>query len=176
MKQHSTTHLYFEWLCRKVCKTTTKINRYSQLLETLHSIEFIYYIPMDANRLRDGEDLRYRFARRFGVEPTFLSDSCSVLEMLVALAIRCEEQIMDDPEKGNRTSIWFWEMIENLGLHHMTNDNYNEQVVRDVIDCLLERRYDPDGTGGLFTINNCRYDLRKVEIWYQMCWYLNYIL
>ena len=41
---------------------------------------------------------------------------CSVLEMMIALSMRCEEQIMDDPDIGNRTGQWFWDMIDNLGL------------------------------------------------------------
>lgn len=41
---------------------------------------------------------------------------CSVLEMIIALAIRLEEHIMDDPDIGNRTGQWFWDMIVSLGL------------------------------------------------------------
>lgn len=38
------------------------------------------------------------------------------LEMIIALAIRLEEHIMDDPDIGNRTGQWFWDMIVSLGL------------------------------------------------------------
>ena len=37
--------------------------------------------------------------------------TCSVLEMMIALAIRCEEHIMDDPDVGNRTGQWFWKDV-----------------------------------------------------------------
>lgn len=178
MKLEATKNEYFEWICKQVCKTRKKIDKYSNLLSTMHEIEFVYSIPMDVNRFEDGEALRYRFARErnYNNVPACLNEPCSVLEMMVALSIRCEEQIMDDPDKGNRTSIWFWDMIDNLGLSYMTNDKYDKRTAYNIFECLLERKYEPDGTGGLFTINNCKYDLRKVEIWYQMCWHLNDIL
>ena len=93
--------------------------------------------------------------------------------MIIALAIRCEECIMDDPKYGNRTGQWFWGMISNLGLGGMTDYNYKEIVVDRKIDIFLDRKYDPDGRGGLFTIRNCEFDLRDVEIWRQLCYYLD---
>jgi hypothetical protein len=92
--------------------------------------------------------------------------------MLIALANRCEEHIMDDPDIGNRTGEWFWNMIENLDLISMTDIRFDRLHVEDVMRRFLNRQYDPDGRGGLFTIDNCRHDLRNVESWYQMCWHL----
>lgn len=101
--------------------------------------------------------------------------TCSVLEMMVALAIRCEESIMDDPNMGDRTGQWFWGMVVNLGLGSMTDAFYDEQVVDDILARFLNRKYEPDGKGGLFTVRHCEQDLRKVEIWHQLCWYLDSI-
>jgi hypothetical protein len=92
--------------------------------------------------------------------------------MMIALAIRCEES-MDNPAKGDRTSQWFWAMITNLGLGSMSDGNFNEHMVNDIITCLLDREYEPDGRGGLFTIRDCEKDLRDVEIFHQLCWYIN---
>ena len=77
-------------------------------------------IPMDGNRAEDGIDLRYRFGHEQhysdAMVASFLDDRpCSVLEMMIALSIRCEEHIMDDPDVGNRTGQWFWSMIASLG-------------------------------------------------------------
>ena len=66
-------------------------------------------------------------------------------------------------------------MIVNLGLGSMTDNRYEAYVVDDILDRFLDREYEPDGKGGLFTIRGCKHDLRKVEIWYQTCWYLNTI-
>ena len=107
----------------------------------------------------------------------YLDDSpCSVLEMMTALAVRCEEHIMTDPDVGNRTGQWFWQMITNLGLGDMTDSKFDRKYVDLVIQRFLDRTYEPDGKGGLFTIEHCPYDLRTVEIWYQLCWYLDKLI
>lgn len=172
---------YFEWMCELVRDTRyTRRLSYKKLLKYLHDRDFEFIIEMDSNRAEDGTDLRYRFAydyKRSGPSTIgYLDDGpCSVLEMMVALAIRCEEHIMDDPEMGNRTGHWFWIMIENLGLRSMSDNNFDERYVEKVIDRFLNREYNENGEGGLFTVRNCGLDLRTVEIWYQMCWYLDEI-
>ena len=167
---------YFEWMCGLICGNRyAEAVSYRKLLAYLHSIEFTYSIPRDKNRAEDGLDLRYRFTYETNIKHAedYIHGPCSVLEMMVALAIRCEENIMDDPSYGNRTGQWFWGMIVNLGLGFMTDSRFDEQFVDDVIFRFLNREYEPDGKGGLFTVRNCKYDLRTVEIWYQMCWYLD---
>ena len=96
--------------------------------------------------------------------------------MMTALAVRCEEHIMTDPDVGNRTGQWFWQMITNLGLVDMTDSKFDRKYVDLVIQRFLDRTYEPDGKGGLFTIEHCPYDLRTVEIWYQLCWYLDKLI
>ena len=103
-------------------------------------------------------------------------EPCSVLEMMVALAIRCEESIMDNPVYGDRTGQWFWNMIVSLGLGSMTDEMYDRDYVDNIVDRFLDRDYSPDGRGGLFTIRNCEYDLRDVEITHQLYWYLDTIM
>lgn len=39
----------------------------------------------------------------------------------------------------------------------------------------MEREYERNGEGGLFTVNNGR-DMRTTEIWYQMNYYLSEII
>ena len=82
---------------------------------------------------------------------------------------------MGDPEIGDRTGKWFWNMITNLGLSSMDDEKFNKSCARDIITRFLNRQYESDGQGGLFTIKNCPYDLKKIEIWYQACWYLDSI-
>lgn len=178
MKREEVINAYFEWLFDLVCK-----NRYSnqisyrKLLMQLHDTEFTYQIPKDENRAEDGINLRYRFALDHGFSDlsNYLVGPCSVLEMLIALSIRCEESIMDNPNIGNRTGQWFWGMIVNLGLGSMIDNNFDKVFVEKVVGRFLDRQYGPDGDGGLFTIRNCNVDLRGVEIWYQLCWYLDTI-
>ena len=67
-------------------------------------------------------------------------------------------------------------MINNLGLEPMYERHYNAGYVKNIIARFLNRDYFPNGLGGLFYIPGIKEDLRQVEIWYQMCWYQNYIL
>lgn len=175
---------YFEWLYNYVCDGKfSKHNSFRKLLMKLHSVEFTYIIPRDSNRADDGINMRYRFIISHGYEyediyediMDALDGPCSVLEMIIALAIRCEETIMDDPNVGDRTGQWFWGMITNLGLGSMTDERFDRDYVERVIDIFLNREYEPDGKGGLFTIRHFDQDLRDAEIWHQLCWYLDSI-
>lgn len=167
---------YFEWMYDLVCNGRyEKENSYRKLLEHLHEIEFTYIIPKDENRATDGENLRYRFAYFYdypAAVETMLSGPSSVLEMMIALAIRCED-IMDDPSVGDRTGQWFWKMITNLGLGGMYDSRYDRKEVNNIIEIFLNREYESDGSGGLFRIKNCKHDLRKFEIWICALWYLD---
>ena len=99
---------YFEWLVSIIAQNRYDNDiSYNKLLSYLHSIEFTYSIPRDSNREADGEELRYRFSKinaKHRDATLYLDGPCSVLEMIVALAIRCEESIMDDTRYGDRTS------------------------------------------------------------------------
>lgn len=165
---------YFEWMFNLVCgKRFSEYTSFRKLLMHLHNTEFIFTVKKDSNRAKDGADLRYRFALISGYDDSYLDGPCSVLEMMIALSIRCEESIMDDPNIGDRTGQWFWDMITNLGLGGMYDDRYNKQFVEGVLTRFMNRRYEPNGRGGLFTVGNTDEDLRKIEIWVQMCWYLD---
>lgn len=173
---------YFEWIFDLVCRDRyARDISYKKLLKRLHDIEFTFSISKDRNRAEDGIDLRKRFASlpRYNEHYESVLDDlygpCSVLEMMVALAIRCEENIMDDPRVGDRTKQWFWGMVNNLGLGSMNDDRFDDDYVDDVIAKFLNRDYEPDGEGGLFRVKRCEVDLRTVEIWYQLCWYLDTI-
>lgn len=170
---------YFEWLYNYVCIGRAHANvSYKRLFNLLHNINFKYLIKNDVNRAVDGIDLRYRFSLDVNDENVmkYLKGyPCSVLEMIIGLAIRCEETIMEDPRYGDRTKQWFWSMLSNLGLSYMTDDMFDEEYAIRRINIFLNREYDSDGKGGLFYIRNANDDLRNVEIWTQLCWYLNNI-
>lgn len=169
---------YFDWMINLVnANRGPKEISYIKLLEYLHNTEFTYLILRDRNRAEDGVDLRYRFGliRKHPEYPEYLSGPSSVLEMMIALAIRCEECIMDDPAYGNRTSQWFWGMIVSLGLGGMTDAIFDRDYVEECLTRFLNREYERNGKGGLFTVKGTRRDMRKMEIWYQLNAYLNSI-
>lgn len=167
---------YFEWLYNLVCENRcSEASSFRKLLMYLHGVEFIFSIPMDENRAINGVELRWRYICEQGYPRDILDDldgPCSVLEMMIALCFKCED-FMDDPDIGDRFTQWFWHMIVSLGLGPMDDRSFNKNKVGAIIDRFLSRNYEPDGRGGLFTIRNCDSDLRQVEIWRQMCWYLD---
>lgn len=170
---------YYEYLCSLIDEPLYfDLEDYSKLLSHLYEEEFIWEMHSDGNRASDGEELRYKFGRRKGwhaSEVNYHIDTrpCSILEMMVGLADRCETQIMADPMYGNRTAMWFRVMLENLGLFNMTDSNYDVEYVYERLSIFLNREYDSNGRGGLFTVENPRADMRMVDIWYQMNWYLS---
>lgn len=180
MTRRELNNEYFAWMCQLVCTTGySKHSPHRLLLRRLHEWDFTYTHPMDGNRAEDGVNLRYRFGYENSYDNAMIAayldnSDCSVLEMMVALAIKCEE-IMKDSEIGDRTGYWFWKMIESLDLGDMDDLRYDECYTDYVIERLLDREYGRDGKGGLFTIKNCDRDLRSVEIWYQALWYLQKI-
>lgn len=180
MNNNEINNEYFEWMFKIVCdKRFSDHISYRKLLMQLHNTKFIPHLRGDRDRANDGISLRRRFSVDSGYEANYLAsyldDPCSILEMILALAIRCEETIMDNPAKGDRTGQWFWGMIISLGLGSMTDMNYDKKYVHGVLQTFLNGGYEPNGKGGLFTIRNCKYDLRDIEIWKQLCWYLDSI-
>lgn len=155
---------YFEWLL-SVIDSGNRVKQYLGMLDILFNTEFYWVIDFDYNRACDGLDLRDGYIPRD-------ESPCSVLEMMVALAIRMEGILMEEGTSDN-TSEWFWIMVDNLGLLNQTNEKLDAHEVDLKVHNFLERDYQYDGTGGLFRLCNPPDDLRTVEIWIQMNWFIN---
>lgn len=167
---------YFEWLL-----SYAKCYRHRELLLLLFQVDFTYTVPMDGNRFEDGINLRYRFADEKGYKYKYISPMiddvpCSMLEMMVALALRIEEHITGDPDVGDRTSRWFKDMLKNCGLYDMTDERFSRRSAIGIVNNVLNRNYERNGDGGLFCLRRTRTDLRNVEIWYQAMWYIDEVL
>lgn len=177
MSQREIENRYFEWMYNLVCEGRfAETESYRKLLSYLHDVTFVYYLARDGDRASDGVDLRYRFAyynRDIMDAERYLKGPCSVLEMLIALAIKCEEQIMVNPKFGDRTGQWFWRMVVNLGLGGMTDSRFDKFYAEEAVYKFLNREYEADGRGGLFTIKNCRCDMRDIGIWNQLSYFLD---
>lgn len=174
---------YFDWLYEIVCgKWEPRNLSFHSLLTFLYDKQFVPDNEMDCNRAVDGENLRDRFLDQQNdisakdmraVTETFLRKPCSMLEMMVALALRCEETIMEDADAGNRTGQWFWNMVVSLGLAAMDDNRFHQSRAEFVIERFHRRDYQPNGAGSLFTLQNPKDDMRTLDIWYQMMAYLN---
>ena len=170
---------YFDWLCSLVKYNSAK--SYTKMLSVLHGTSFTYSMPLDENRYGDGINMRYRFAYEnyiptSGIEDKLAIGACTVLEMIIALCVRCEEHIMDDPDIGNRTWIWFWDMMDNLGLSKYDDNNFDIDEVERIIDIFLQRKYRRNGKGGLFRTGNPDIDMRRTEIWCQAMNFFNDVI
>lgn len=154
---------YFRWLVRKVDVDITSEPGLSYLLlmRALFRKEFYWTIPFDEHRAMDGLAMREEF---FGCETDL--GPCNVLEMLVALAMRCENDLLGDV--GDRTGEWFWDMIENLGLDVFVDSEFDPFAVDLILDRWLDRDYDKNGCGGLFYTDRTDQDMRDLEIWWQL--------
>ena len=166
---------YFDWLYFMVIPNPNK-NHYRKLLSALHSIEFRYFVDYDENRASDGENLRWYYVNDGGNDEILRwKEPCTVLEMLIALAINADKMI-GDPDGERYLKDWFHKMLDNLDLAWMDDTRYDKKYVNERVTMFLDRTYEPDGNGNIIYIPDCQADLRKVEIWWQMCWYLDSIL
>ncbi len=166
---------YFKWLCTLIESETYDINMWMNVLEALYSKPFYYVHPKDVNRIEDGSELWTRYCEIINLSKNDNQNHnfVSILEVMIALAIRCENEIMSCIDGSNHTSIWFFDMLDSLGLVELFNENFDINEFEYITDRFLNRNYDPDGKGGLFYIPGINTDLREIEIWYQMNWYLN---
>lgn len=163
---------YFERLCSKIDCDAKPVRKFMRLLTLLDEIDFKPVVMMDKNRVSDAFLMRMRNggeARGDSSEDL----RCTVFEMMVSLADRIENSIMHDDKYGNRTAIWFWSMLESMGLDEMTDNYFDYDKVVESVRVMMSREYEKDGSGGgMFVLKMPREDLRKTEIWYQAMWWL----
>lgn len=166
--------IYFEWLTEHVNIGYGRPNgkTYTDLMSQLHTKEFVWTVPNDDNRLQDAEALRHEFLNDAGITNAgnFVMGvpPLSVLEVIVALSNRCAFAADGEPRN------WAWKLIENLELHNMSDPVSRRQteLIDDVLDTLIWRNYERDGTGGFFPLTHPDANQKEVEIWYQMNAYL----
>lgn len=162
---------YFRWMALLVFnpKYMHRGRSWNRLFRLLDEQPFRYIHERDANRAADGVCLRNRFGTEIGYfGPIDPERPCSVLEMMVALAKRCEESMLSNDEYGDRTGVWFFEMIENLGLADQDDARFDRGTCCDILDSWMDGKYLRNGEGSLFRTEDPRKDMRQLEIWYQM--------
>lgn len=155
---------YFLWLLDRIDDGSGRTEEYEELLWYLYERDFTWIIDMDENRAAYGLDLRYEF------DPGYFTGNkpCSVLEMMIALAYNWEHNITYDHHLGDRTPVWFWTMVENLGLLDVDEDPSFGYECEKIVDNWLRRRFRPDGFGSPFPLKRPMRDQRKIEIWLQV--------
>lgn len=160
---------YYLWLCGLVIDD----DDYDKLLENLYGRTFLHSIPNDENRASEGIQLRTRFCKDLNIDynPDDFIQGCSMLELIIALAYRCE-YIMSDFSGEFAMRDWFWRILSNVRLNVFDDELYDESKVDVIINKIIDRSYNRNGEGGLFPLKSSKKDQRRVELWYQMNSYL----
>lgn len=165
---------YFRWLVEQVQID----DMHWCLMRRLHQKDFFWLesVSHDANREQDGIDLREDFAEDsdWSTEDVLaaLAGPCSCLEMLVALAMRIEMDIMYTPDDGDRTGEWFKLMLSNMKLLQMNDTDYYQPYVDQVLEDIMSRHYKKNSAGSIFPVKHTHgKDWRNTEIWMQMMLY-----
>lgn len=163
---------YYKWLLDEI-NVDYDSTEYDLLFSHLYNRIFTWSVKNDDNRSGDGVALRRKYLNDGGamLEKDFIAP-CNVLEMMIALSVRCDCEILGDPDIDKRDKL-FWIMIDNLGLDVYTDDYYEEDAVDEILDIWLLRRFDSHGNGSPFPVNKSGRNQKKMEIWFQMNEFLN---
>lgn len=143
-------NLYFEWLINFVC-TPEEIQKYSLLLLELHDFEFVPLVELDGNLVDNCLSMRDRF---LGKNDYIMDFPVSILEILVYISVEIEDTLMTNSKYGDRTGLWFWSMIDSLGLIKYDNLRYDEPKIDGILQNFVDRKWKKNGKGGLFTFKN----------------------
>lgn len=163
--------LYFDWLQQFVLYKEYDNPVNIEVIEQLYLTEFRWILDRDENRAGWGLALRDQFYYETGQKADIFTEKCTVLEMLIALAIDMDNILYDD-RFGPRIYVWFWMFLENLGVK-------NGKKCHDLdekLDIFMDRKYSRNGKGNIIRLQKCKKDVTKVEIWFQICWFIDEIL
>lgn len=168
---------YLIWRCG-----LQKENKMVLIFEVLHKIPFFYVLERDINRRSDGFFLRngYKIPNEFmdniDILEEFDTRRPAVMEVLVALAIRVDNEIIGDPADPHPEE-FFMKMIKNLGLDKLRRGCHKERETIKIVQRWLNREFESDGIGSPFPVRYDHRDQRRLEIWDQMNSYIceNYI-
>lgn len=138
------------------------------LCSTLLDIPFTWdpKFMTDENRADDALSLRHDYEVKSG-RSSYIEGGARVLEVLVALAIRIDDDITGEPGTYN-PGPWFDKMLEDLGLSHMTDRYFIKREAIDKVGRWMNREYSCTGEGSLFPLSHFHYDQRGLTIWDQM--------
>jgi hypothetical protein len=173
---------YDEWIVVYLGISREWVDSHKVLLHILANKKYYYSIKRDKNRMLDGLNLRDKYERATGeiVCSPFGYGGASVLEVLAALAERCEDDLMYDGQEY-KPYMWFYVMLKNLKIDSYVDDLMlvnseeagviNPQLrdrVEKILDKWLSRRFEYDGTGSPFPLKMAKFDQRSQELWSQM--------
>lgn len=170
---------YLEWLKKKIKIEKYNNEDYSLLFLQLYNHAYVWSIPEDSSRSENGKELRREFVEEIGAgleEYDSLGYPSNVLEVLVAMSLYCDKDVIDLSE--NDTNV-FWIMMENLDLLRYSDQNQRpveKQIdeINIILEKFLYRKYLRNGSeGGAFPIAGFRRNMVKLPLWQQLMNYLS---
>lgn len=174
--------LYFNWMVSKLFYDDEEAEMHLAVVREMHNTLFEYSICTDENRQKDAQDLRYKFGYEHGyyeaeICRTLDVEPPSILEVIVALIDRVQENVLCDLEKKVSNQEIFLDILKSLGIDSIVGSYALSgdcaRCFENAMSMFINRTYSYYGEGGLFTVQNPKYDMRDAEIWYQFMWYLN---
>ena len=173
------TEQYYDWLYKIVCGEWEPRNlSFHRLLMYLFNRDYIPACEMDICRATDGTSLRYRFASENDIpyeriNMAFQGVPCSMLEMMVALAIHSRGAHHGRPQHGQPCGTVVLEHDRQPGSGCHGRHPFQRRARRTDPGPVYGSGLQPNGAGGLFTITRTSIDMRTIDIWYQLMNWLN---
>ena len=169
---------YYRWLIDLLDDDMIRVN-YQKMMSQLFHMDYFWEYEYDGNRALDGLHLRKEYGQSIGYPEFGLPQSCSVLEMMIALARRIDNEIMFEPSIGHKMLEWFWLMICNLGLDKFDDFSYDPFIIEEIMYTFMHHLYEINGVGSPFPCFGTNKkesirarilaaDFRKVDLWWHM--------
>lgn len=159
---------YLKWLIQ-YCKLERKRDYY-KAFETLHDIPFIFFMERDINRRNDAFVLRqkYPLPKKYDdLRSNFMYRETSVFEVLCALAIRTDSELIGESEEGH-PEYFMIEMLDNLNASKCSEEELIYKISR-----WLRRTGKRNGKDTPFPVKSQNINQKKREIWDQMNAYIH---
>jgi len=179
--------LYLRWLEEFVVASNYKGKSYIKLCNLLMKLPFIWSpeIPLDENRKYDVQSLLrdlyiqsqsdwYRLEEDEILD--FPNVPVSFLELIISLAMRIDMDFMREVNDVDNSRVYFWVIIKNLGFLKYDDESWTEDSIIEIVNrvnIVQDRKYDFNGNGGLFPLKEAKNDQRNVQIWNQLCNFVN---
>lgn len=159
---------YLDFLEPQVGVDASSNGAYWDIVNIMFAKEFVWLVPNDDNRIADGLDIRSEWEWFDNDEIVVDLGPCSFLEVIIGLSRRMAF-ITDESAEG-----WAWQLLTNLRLGKMRDplSQYKIRKANDILDVVIWRNYNSDGSGGFFPLMRPRNNQREIELWYQMSEYI----
>lgn len=173
MSRSSAENDYLTWLVKQMNIVEGK--NYGMLLRELYRHEFYSVIKYDEDRGADGIVLRRTWADEFGYGGSLDFGPPRVLETIIGISLRIEDQIFGGPwaDEWDYKRV-FWDLINNLNLMDfdgvLSSSDYT--YIASVLEAFLSKSVTCDVFVNIFHFSEEKRNIRKMNLWGQMHLYI----